>query len=378
MSDSLNQIIYLDYAATSPIYDEVINAMLPFLKDDFGNASSEGHPMGWFAKEAVENARERVAQFIRAKPHEVFFTSGATESINWGHQSFMRLNLSDTIISQPTEHNAVLQTCRAVAGKNFKTSLIDQNGRIDSNSLEQLLKENPFALVSVMTVNNETGAVLFKDEIADLKNKYPFTFFCDATQSIGKLDFNTHQIGCDMMAFSAHKLGGPKGCGVLYIQEDLQNKGFFPFMLGGSQEYNLRAGTVNVPAVVGLAKAIELSSNFDRTSVEKLRLRLEVGLESGGAQIIGKRVDRAPHITSFYKKGLRSEEVMMRVNHKLALANGSACNSRSTEPSHVFKALGMSNEDALSCLRISIGYKTTESEIDYAVEILSDVIRCHS
>jgi len=381
-----NKIIYLDNASTTPVYQEVLDEMIPYFNVHFGNASSHSHPIGWMAKEAVERSRKMVAEFIGAKPTEIFFTSGATEAINQAHKSYFELTKGSgcQIITQPSEHSAVRESCYFISENGGEVNYLSvaETGKIEIDELRKKLSEGktihyegPPALVSIMSANNETGILQPVHEIGELKKELGFLFFCDATQSIGKQKINVRELNCDFLVFSAHKIGGPKGCGVLFISESIHTIGLNPLIHGGLQEAGLRAGTQNVPAIVGLGKAIECSSKFQTTKISDLKNKLETALEKEfDAKIIGKDVERICHISSVRFPEIIADDLIMKVNHQLAISTGAACNSSKLLPSHVLQAMGFSHDEAYSTLRFSLGYQTTEEEINEVIDILKVVI----
>ncbi|MBN4072810.1 cysteine desulfurase [Crocinitomix catalasitica] len=375
----MNEIIYMDYAATSPMKQVVIDTVLPYMNVHFGNPSSHAHPYGWEAKEAIEIPRKQLADLIGAEADEVFFTSGATESINWAHKAYFEWQsiIKKQIITQKTEHASVLNTCLHIeqmgGGVNYLG--VSENGEINLADLENYLALNKKSLISIMSVNNETGIKQPIDSIGKLAEDHDCFFFCDATQSIGKEKIDVDKINIDLLSVSAHKIGGPKGCGALYISKKLQDQGFGGFIRGGSQEFGLRAGTENVPAIMGFGKAVELLKDYHLSQVDKLRIKLEMGLKAEvDAKVIGEKSERAAHITCIQIAGINSEDFLMRINHRLAISNGSACNSSNMRPSQVLTAMGFNENEAFSTLRLSLGMETTEEEIDLAISIIKEAV----
>jgi cysteine desulfurase len=371
------QGIYLDHAATSPVYPEVVQAMLPWLTGNQANASAN-HMAGWLAKDAVEQARKYVADLIGAMPEEIFFTSGATESINWAIKGWHdRFGHNHMLIAQRTEHAAVLSTLAYLGTKGAACCSLPvmADGITLVKALPPILENEQGALVAVMSSNNETGINQPVQEISDLCKKNSCWFFCDATQSVGKEKIHVKELKCDLFAFSGHKMGGPKGIGVLFISEKMQGAGFPPLMHGGAQQSGLRAGTLNVPGIVGLGKACELASRFDAGKVSALRDFLEARLEHQfNAKIIGKKVQRVPHICAAIFPGINSSDLLLKVGQRLAISSGAACTSAKVEPSHVLNAMGFSDDEAFSALRFSLGPQTTEEELTSAVKILREAI----
>jgi cysteine desulfurase len=370
-----SHLIYLDHAASAPVYPEVMEAMLPWLTENCANASSN-HLAGWLAKDAVEKARKQVADLIGAYPQEIYFTSGATESINWALKSWSLLFDGPlSIVTQQTEHSAVLSTCDILMNERlgvFKLP-VDHSGVIDVSGIPSRLAPN--ALVAVMAANNETGVLQPLSELCKLRSTHRFQFFCDATQVIGKQKIKVREINCDLLAFSAHKMGGPKGVGVLFISEELLDANFNSFIHGGSQQAGFRAGTLNVPGIIGLGMACELASRFDTTKIAALRDHLENELVKNFKVLInGKSAERVAHISSVQFPGVNSEDLLAKIGSRLAVSSGAACNSVNVQPSHVLKAMGLSDEEAFSTLRFSLGVQTTKEEITTAVQILKEAI----
>lgn len=366
--------IYFDYAATTPLAPEVLNEMTPFFSENFGNASSRHHAYGWLAEEAVEEAKERIAKAFKCKKNEVVFTSGATESINLALKGFVDLNPDYQIISCETEHKATLEVVSDLAIKNVKTILlgVDNQGEISLEKLEEELGKGK-SLLTFMWVNNETGLVHRISDILKLKEKYDFVLHVDATQAVGKIpiDFS----GIDFLSFSAHKIYGPKGMGALIIKDSQK---ISPQILGGGQQRNFRSGTLNIPGIVGLGKATELASNrIDdfNTHCEKLKLTIESEIIKiyPKARINSSGAQRVSNISNICFEGLDGEDLMLKL-HKVAISNGSACNSATTFPSHVLTAMGMSESDAFASLRFSFGWGNSEKDLEVFFENLKKVL----
>lgn len=366
--------IYLDYAATTPLAPEVLNEMMPYFKDNFGNAGSRHHAYGWLAEEVVDEAKERIVKAILCKKNEIIFTSGATESTNLALKGFLELNPRYQVISCVTEHKATLEVVADVAKRSIRTTLLKVNkeGEICLEELETELQKGK-SLVSIMWVNNETGLIHPISEIIKLKEKYDFVLHVDATQALGKISIDFSNI--DFLSFSAHKIYGPKGMGVLLVK-DLERVN--PQILGGGQQRNLRSGTLNIPGIVGLGKAVELATNriaeFN-VHCEKLRdsLESEVLKKFQKAFVNASNAQRVSNISNICFEGFDGEDLMRKL-HKVAISNGSACNSATTFPSHVLTAMGMSEADAFASLRFSFGWGNSEKDLEVFFENLAKVV----
>ncbi len=381
--NSLMKTVYFDNAATTPLDDRVLQEMLPFLKNDFGNANSPHH-LGQQAKVAVEKARENVAQLLNAEPSEIIFTSGGTESDNAAIQGVLALaNGKTEIISSELEHHAILHPIEFSKLKGFKPNYlpVDNEGLISTEAVESTINEKT-AMVSLMHVNNEIGVVNPIKEIAELCRSKNIPMHTDAVQSIGKIPIDLHDLGVDLLSASAHKFYGPKGVGMLYCRN---GSVWMPWMQGGSQERRRRGGTLNVPGIVGFAKALELAivEMEENTALfNKLRKHLFERLENiyGNRAIFnGCRAEGVPHINniSFVDSdgnGVDGEMLILNLDIEgICVSNGSACTSGAVEPSHVLTGIGVEEGRAKSSIRISFGKKNTIEEIDYLVEKL-DVI----
>jgi cysteine desulfurase len=371
--------IYLDHNATTPLLPEVKEAMLPYLGGHFGNPNSI-HWAGREAKKAIEEAREKIADAINVSPDEIIFTSSGTEANNLAilGSALKSPNSKRHIITTPVEHSSVLNTMRHLERNGFKiTKLnVDSAGMINIEELEKKLTEDVF-LVSIMHVNNETGNIYPVEEIGRLLKGKDILFHCDAVQSFGKLVLYPLKWNADFVSLSAHKINGPKGIGALYVK----NKNFIlPIMYGGMQERGLRAGTENVPGIVGFAKAVELIHK-DRDELskkcEKLikKLQSRIFSEISGVRLNGHPEERIPTTLNVSFEGVEGESVVMNLDLQgIAVSSGSACSAGATEPSHVLLAMGLSEELAEAAVRFSIGKDTTENDIDYTVDVLKQVI----
>jgi cysteine desulfurase len=367
--------IYLDYAATTPLAPEVLEEMMPYFTENFGNAGSKHHAYGWMAEEAVDEAKERIAKAFKCKKNEIVFTSGATESINLALKGFLDLNPDYQIISCVTEHKATLEVVGDLAKKFIQTTLLGVNvqGEISLEKLETELQKGK-SLVSLMWVNNETGLVHPILEIIKLKEKYDFLLHIDATQAVGKIPMDCSEI--DFLSFSAHKIYGPKGMGGLLVKDSQKIN---PQILGGGQQRSLRSGTLNIPGIVGLGKALELSNNrigdFN-AHCDKLKSSLESKILKiySKTRINASDSQRVSNISNICLEGFDGEDLMRKL-HKVAISNGSACNSASTFPSHVLMAMGMSEADAFASLRFSFGWENSETDLEVFFENLKKVVK---
>ncbi|HEX8348910.1 MAG TPA: IscS subfamily cysteine desulfurase [Hymenobacter sp.] len=372
--------IYLDNNATTPLDPRVLEAMMPYLTEVFGNAASRNHPFGWAAEEAVDYAREQIAQLINCDPKEIIFTSGATESDNLGIKGVFEMysQKGNHIITATTEHKAVLDTCKHIEKLGGRVTYlpVDGEGLINLADLEAAITPETI-LVTIMYGNNETGVVMPVREIAAIAHKNGALFMTDATQAVGKIPVDVIADGIDLMAFTAHKMYGPKGVGALYVRRKNPRVKVTAQMDGGGHERGMRSGTLNVPGIVGLGKACELSRlemAADTARLSAMRDRLEASLlELEESYVNGSREHRLPHVTNISFKYVEGEGLMMGVKD-LAVSSGSACTSASLEPSYVLKALGLSDDLAHSSLRFGLSRFTTDEQIDYAIGHVKEAV----
>ena len=373
--------IYLDNNATTPMDPRVLETMLPYFTDNFGNAASRNHPFGWAAEEAVDYAREQVANLIGADPKEIIFTSGATEADNLGIKGIFEMYASkgNHIITCTTEHKAVLDTCKHLEKLGAQVTYLEvlPDGMIDLAALENAITDNTI-LIAIMYGNNEIGVVQPVKEISAIARKHNVLFFTDGTQAVGKIPVDVIADGIDLMAFTAHKMYGPKGIGALYVRRKNPRVKVTAQMDGGGHERSMRSGTLNVPGIVGFGKAAEICKN--EMAAESARLRiLRDKLENGLLQLEesylnGHKENRLPHTTNISFKYVEGEGLLMGFNKNIALSSGSACTSASLEPSYVLKALGLGDDLAHSSLRFGLGRFTTEEQIDYTIKAISDTV----
>jgi cysteine desulfurase len=373
--------IYLDYHATTPVDRRVLEAMLPYFSDDFGNAASKSHAFGWRAEEAVEAAREEVASLIGASPKEIVWTSGATESDNLavkGAAQFYQ-EKGKHLVTCRTEHKAVLDSMHALERQGFEVTFleVEKDGRLDPARLRAALRKDTI-LVSVMHANNETGVLHPIEEIGRITREAGVVFHCDAVQSVGKVPFDVDEMNVDLVSISAHKMYGPKGVGALYVRRKPRVR-LVAQMDGGGHERGFRSGTLNVPGIVGLGKAAALAlSERDEEAArvlalrEKLRLGLLAGLDlvtTNGS--LEHRVPGNLNVSFAYVEG----EALMMAIKDVAVSSGSACTSASLEPSYVLRAMGVSEDLAHSSIRFGLGRFTTAEEIDFVTRLVVDKVK---
>jgi cysteine desulfurase len=373
--------IYLDNNATTPMDPRVLEAMTPYFLEHFGNAASRNHPFGWEAEEAVDYAREQVAKLIGADPKEIIFTSGATEGDNLAIKGVYEMYASkgNHIITATTEHKAVLDTCKHIEklGGEVTYLQVKPDGLIDLKELEAAIKPTTI-LIAIMYANNEIGTIQPIKEISAIARKQGVLLFTDATQAVGKIRVDVNKDGIDLMAFSAHKMYGPKGVGALYVRRKNPRVKVTAQMDGGGHERGMRSGTLNVPGIVGFGKACEIcmqDMEEDTKRISKMRDHLETELlKLEEAYVNGSREHRLPHVANISFKHVEGEGLLMGFNKNIALSSGSACTSASLEPSYVLKALGLGDDLAHSSLRFGLGRFTTEEQIDYTIKAISETV----
>lgn len=373
--------IYLDNNATTPMDPRVLDAMLPYFVEKFGNAASRSHPFGWVAEEAVDYAREQVARLINADPKEIIFTSGATEADNLALKGVFEMYATkgNHIITCTTEHKAVLDTCKHIEklGGQVTYLQVQPDGLVDLQELEKAITDKTI-LIALMYGNNEIGVVQPVREISKIARKHGVLFFTDGTQAVGKIPVDVNADGIDLMAFSAHKMYGPKGVGALYVRRKNPRVKVTAQMDGGGHERGMRSGTMNVPGIVGFGKACELCMNEMEAEAKRLSImrdRLENALlQLEEAYVNGNREHRLPHVANVSFKYVEGEGLMMGFNKDIAVSSGSACTSASLEPSYVLKALGLGDDLAHSSLRFGLGRFTTDEQIDYTIKAITDTV----
>jgi cysteine desulfurase len=380
------QTIYLDNAATTPLDPRVLEAMMPFLTENYGNANS-AHHLGQKAKVVVEDAREQIARLLNAEPSEIVFTSGGTESDNAVIKGVLAASGNkDEIITSELEHHAVLHPIEMSKMHGYKPVFVEPQecGRITVEAVKEKITDKT-ALVSLMHVNNEIGCVNDIKEIAALCREKGIPFHSDTVQSLGKLPIDVQDLGLDFLSGSAHKINGPKGIGIMYIRNGSK---WLPWLTGGSQERRRRGGTTNVPGVVGFAKALELSiSEMEESKAKYKKLRkllfekLDSTLTSCSYKLNGKEATGVPHIMNLsflddQGRGIDGEMLLLNLDIEgICVSNGSACTSGAVEPSHVLTGMGIEEGTAKSSIRVSFGKNNTEEDVLYFVEKLNDVLK---
>jgi cysteine desulfurase len=372
----------MDNHATTPLDPRVLDTMLPFFKDQFGNAASRNHKFGWEAEQAVEEARKRVAEVIGADPREIVFTSGATESDNLAVKGVagMYREKGDHIITCVTEHKAILDTCKHLEKDGFRVTFlpVGSNGLIDPEDLKKAITDKTI-LISIMHANNEVGVLQDIKEIGRIARERGVLFHTDATQSVGKVPFNVNDMNVDIASLSAHKMYGPKGVGALYVRRRNPRVLLTPIIDGGGHERGMRSGTLNVPGIVGLGKAAQLALHeLPEESAKLLRLReklrttLETELDE--LYINGDLHRRLPGNLNMSFAFVEGESLLMGIND-VAVSSGSACTSASLEPSYVLKALGVGEDLAHTSIRFGIGRFNTEEEVDYVANRVIETVK---
>jgi cysteine desulfurase len=374
--------IYLDSHATTPVDPRVLDVMLPFFGEHFGNASSRNHPFGWKAAKAVDQAREQVAGLIGARLREIVFTSGATESNNLAIKGLARRAPAGRrhIVTISTEHRAVLDPCRALERDGFRVTYlgVDAHGKIDLDRLRDAVSDETL-LVSAMSANNEIGVLHPLADIAKMAHARGALFHCDAAQSAGLIPLDAKELGVDLVSLSAHKIYGPKGIGALYVAKRATALGIESIIDGGGHERGFRSGTLNVPAIVGFGRASELCGELaesDSARLRALRDRLWSLLSSlEGIHLNGPVEPRLPHNLNVRVDGVHGESLLKAIAGDVAVSSGAACATASAEPSHVLRAMGLSDDAARASIRFGLGRFTTVQEIDAAGTIVADAAR---
>jgi len=371
--------IYVDHAATTPIRSEVLEEMMPYLTERFGNPSSI-YSYGREAKKAIEEAREKVAKAIGADPLEIYFTGSGTEADNWAiiGTAFANRNKGNHIITSSVEHHAVLHTCEYLEKQGFSVTYlpVDEFGMVKLETLKKSINDRTI-LVTIMHANNEIGTIQPIKEIGEFLKEKDITFHTDAVQTVGKIPVNVKDLKVDMLSLSAHKIYGPKGIGALYIRKGIK---IHPYIHGGAQERKRRAGTENVAGIVGLGKAIELAiSNMEgqREYLTSLRDKLIKGIQEKipYVRINGHPTQRLPHNVNMCFEFIEGESLLLNLDMKgICASSGSACTSGSLEPSHVLLAIGLPHEIAHGSLRLTLGKDNTQEDVDYILEVLPQIV----
>ena len=371
----MKQPIYLDYNATTPTDPRVVEAMLPFFTEIYGNAASRNHSFGWTAEEGVSKARNIIGEAIGATGKEIVFTSGATESDNMavlGVAEFYQ-EKGKHIITSPIEHKAVVDPCQALEQKGYEITFldVDEHGRIDLKQLEASIREDT-VLVSLMAGNNEIGTLNPLTEIGQMTRERGVLFHCDATQGVGKIPIDVEAMNIDLLSMTAHKIYGPKGIGALYVRRKKPRVRITPIMFGGGHERGFRSGTLNVPGIVGFGKAIELameeiSSEAERQIGLRQHLYKRMTDELDYVFLNGHPTERLPNNLNLSFGYVEGESLMMGIS-EIAVSSGSACTSASLEPSYVLRSMGVGDDLAHSSVRFGFGRYTTMEEVNYAAD----------
>ena len=377
----MDNIIYLDHNSTTPLDQRVLEAMMPYLTSSYANASSN-HKFGNEANMAVKNATNQIADLIKCQPNEIVYTSGATESINLAIKGVAEQykEKGNHIITVQTEHKAVLDVCAHLGTKGFEITYlpVQQDGLILLDDLKAAITDKTI-LVSAMTANNETGVIQPIEEISAIAHQAGVLFFSDATQAFGKIPVHVDKIGIDLMAFSGHKIYGPKGVGGLFVRSRRPNRVKLESQIhGGGHQKGKRSGTLNVPGIVGLGVAAKVASDdmvkdAEHTSELRDYLDSEI-LKITGTRINGNIKHRLPNTTNIYFEGIDSDALMMGMDN-IIVSNGSACTSSSLEPSHVLLTMGLDEQMAFNCLRFGLGRGNNLNEIDLCTNVLRKLVR---
>jgi cysteine desulfurase len=374
--------IYFDNHATTPVDPRVVEAMLPYFTEKYGNAASRNHEYGWKAEEAVENARGQIAKLINATPKEIVFTSGATESTNLAIKGIAEMyrEKGNHIITQVTEHKATLDTCKRLEKYGYEVTYLPvaKDGRVDLDELRKAITPKTI-LISIMYANNEIGVVQPIAEIGKIAKEKGVFFHVDGVQAIGKIPVDVQKDGIDMLSISAHKLYGPKGVGALYVRRKNPRVQLAAIIDGGGHERGMRSGTLNVPGIVGLGKACELCQQEMATESERLqrlreRLRESIMSRLDETFINGSMVHRLPHNINISFAYVEGESLLMGIND-IAVSSGSACTSATLEPSYVLKALGVGEDLAHTSIRFGLGRFNTEEEVDYVANRVVETVQ---
>jgi len=374
--------IYMDYHATTPVDLRVVDAMLPYFHDKFGNAASRNHSFGWAAEEAVESARAQIARLINATPKEIVFTSGATESNNLALKGAAEMyrEKGNHIITQVTEHKAILDTCKRLEKYGYEVTYLPvaKDGRIDLDDLRRAITSKTI-LISIMYANNEIGVIQPIQEIGKIAKEKGVLFHSDGVQAAGKIPVDVQKDNLDMLSLTAHKLYGPKGCGALYVRRRNPRVQLSAQIDGGGHERGMRSGTLNVPGIVGFGKAAELcqsemADESRRLSGLRDRLKDTVFAKLDEVYINGSMTHRLPHNINISFAFVEGESLLMGIND-VAVSSGSACTSATLEPSYVLKALGVGEDLAHTSIRFGLGRFNTLEEVDYVTNRVIEVVQ---
>jgi cysteine desulfurase len=368
----MNKPVYMDYHATTPVDKEVLEAMLPYFSEKFGNAASKQHQFGWAADAIVESSRLTIAKLLGAQSREIVFTSGATESNNLAIKGIAESyrNKGNHIITVQTEHHAVLDPCKKLERQGFEITYlpVDKDGIVSLETFQRAIKPTTI-LVTIMFANNEIGTIHPIEQIGAICHEYGIIFHTDATQAVGKIPVDVNAMNIDALSMTAHKMYGPKGIGALYVRSSPEKVRLAIQMDGGGHERGMRSGTLNVPGIVGLAKAFEVSARVMKEESERLRGFRDLMLkrfeqEIGEVYLNGHPTQRLPHNLNICFTGVEDSVLMMNLKD-IAVSTGSACSTGAPEPSHVLKALHVPADRMHSSIRFGLGRYTTKEEVDY-------------
>ncbi len=367
--------IYMDNHSTTPCDPRVVDAMLPFFTERFGNAASRNHSFGWEAEEAVDQARRRLAKLIHADAKEIVFTSGATESDNLALKGVVEMykEKGDHIITSSTEHRAVIDAAKSLEKKGVKVTYlpVDKEGRVNPDDVRAAVTDKTI-LISIMLANNEIGTIHPVQEIGKIAKEKGVLFHCDATQAVGKIPVNVSDAGIDLMSFTSHKIYGPKGIGALYVRRKAPRVRLVPMIDGGGHERGMRSGTLPVPLIAGFGKAVELCERemaVESVRIQGLRDRLQAGITDAleAVYLNGHPTERLPGNLNLSFAYVEGEALLMGVK-EIALSSGSACTSATLEPSYVLRALGVGSDLAHSSIRFGLGRFSTPEEVEYTID----------
>lgn len=371
-------MIYLDNAASTPVHEQVLHEMIPFLQDQFGNPSSI-HRYGRFAQRAIQNARKQIAHLINSEPNEILLTSGGTESNNTALFGLAHAAKGNHIITSSIEHEAILEPCKKLEKEGFEITYIpvDNSGLVNSKDIEKSITPET-CLVSIMFANNEVGTIQPIQEISKICHDKQIVFHTDAVQAVGKVKIDVKELGIDMLSISSHKINGPKGVGALYIKKGIE---IIPFIFGGGQENGMRSGTENVASIVGFGKACQLAQENMKQNILHLQnirnnLIAKVMKEIPLVTLNGHSDQRIANNAHFTFLGVNGEDLIIKLDENgIAASTGSACSVRVQKESHVLKAMGFSHDQIAGSLRLTVGISNTDSEIEKTVEILKKVVK---
>jgi cysteine desulfurase len=373
--------IYMDNHSTTPMDPRVLEAMLPYFIEKFGNAASRNHQFGWEAEEAVENARKQIARLIHCDAKEIVFTSGATESDNLALKGAVEMykEKGDHVITCATEHRAVLDTCKALEKRGIKVTYlpVEKDGRVNPDEVRKAITDKTI-LISIMLANNEIGTIHPIAEIGKIAKEKGILFHCDATQGVGKIPVDVEALKVDLMSFTSHKIYGPKGVGALYVRKKGPRVRLVPQIDGGGHERGMRSGTLPVPLIIGFGKACELCEQdmpveSKRIAAMRDRLQTQIMKDLDECYLNGHQTERLPHNLNISFAYVEGEALLMGVK-EIALSSGSACTSATLEPSYVLRALGVGSDLAHSSIRFGLGRFTTDEEVDYTAKRMVEAV----